>query len=269
MQECSTVAIETAENERAAKICRRDVADVRPAITRAEFNRVRAGGQGDVIPKLIFMTFERVVADLRSTTGKSIEHRHAGTWIRGLLLDEVPDILETEFIDYAGIHDCHVNHLQNVQSIGIIKRMRGEREPANTLFREILRVQEVSHTERVVLVQSKVKTRTEVHEFLGRHDRLADCQRIERSIQRGRVDDRGVVDVATIEVEKERSALGQWTTQIAFNSAPLIRRPIQGVRIARIEDCIAESKRGPSMKFARTGLGENLNVAEADSFELR
>src|SRR5207249_2888299 len=142
VQQSASITIETGKDERAAKICRRDVADMGPAITRAEFNCVGASGHRDVIPKLIFMTFERVVADLRSAAGKSIEHGHAGTRIRGLLLNEVPDILETEFIDYAGIHDCHVNHLQNVQSIGIIKRMRGEREPANTLFRKILRVQE-------------------------------------------------------------------------------------------------------------------------------
>ena len=49
-----------------------------PPMTRAEFDRVGARGHGDVIPKLIFMTFERVVADLRSAARKGIEHRHAG-----------------------------------------------------------------------------------------------------------------------------------------------------------------------------------------------
>ena len=58
-----------------------------------------------------------------------------------------------------------------------------------------------------------------------------------------------------------------WRVPTLFERAALVRRTIQSERIARIENCVAKGECRTAVKLSRARPGENLNVAESDSFE--
>jgi hypothetical protein len=110
-----------------------------------------------VIAQLALMTFERIATDLRTAAAERVIHNQSGTIVGLLLIDEIPNVLKPKFIHCARVQNRHVDRLENVQVIGIVESPRRQSESADSLLVQVLRVHVVAHTQRVVLIDSKVE----------------------------------------------------------------------------------------------------------------
>src|SRR5260370_36179508 len=92
-QEGARVEIQTGEDESAAKIRRRDIADMRPTQTPAKLYGVLQCCDRGIVAQLAFIALERIVTDLRSAARKSIDHDQAGArgfgWLRDVVASKL------------------------------------------------------------------------------------------------------------------------------------------------------------------------------------
>src|SRR6185436_4401866 len=123
-------------------------------------------------------------------------------------------------------------------------------------------------TEGVVRVQRKIETGKNTHEAPGCNHCQVEPDRIQLWIERGGIDHRCVVDVATIEGDEEGCFFGEWAVQVRFDRSAMIIRFVNRVRISRVESSIAKSVGRAAVKRTGAGPGKDLNIAKTNALEL-
>ena len=175
------------------------------------------------------------------------------------------DVLKTRFVDDPLAQRLCVADLQSVFGVQFVETLGRQAELADTVvdfvFAEIL----VARGQRVGGRKLVVEARREI----GAGARIRNCigklNRIEIGIERRSVDHGDFIDIAAIEVEKERSFLVDGSADVAAVEnrviAGLVRLAFKG--ISGVESGVIAVDHELAMQFVRTGFGENFDATVA------
>ena len=122
----------------------------------------------------------------------------------------------------------------------------------------------VPSNQRIVLVELIIEPRTEFDAAIRQRNRFGKRNNVEARIENRRIDDCLIVDVALLDVKKERCFLFRnRAAEVAAQLPRHVRGSRQRERIARIQHLIVEIETGLTPKTIRSWSGENFDPAKA------
>src|SRR5947208_10399034 len=164
--------------------------------------------------------------------------------------------LETRFVNSASVENGSLRQTKSLLRAERAVLARPKRESAGA--RRVTAVLVfVAGDQRVVLVDLIIEPRTEFDAAIRQRNGFGKRNNVEARIENRRIDDCLIVDVALLDVEKERCFLFRdRTAEVAAQLPRHVRGSRQRERIARIQDLIVEIETGLTPKPVSSWTGE-------------
>ena len=178
--------------------------------------------------------------------------------------------LEPRFVDYLAAEYGRLGGLHGVIGRQPMNPAIEQVQITDTLILNIVAGEAVTHSEGVILAELIVDAGADAQAILGRfEDRIKGIfgQRI--GIEREGVDDVPVMDIAFVDIHEKRRFLAERAAQVSAVFAQQEWRFLLRVRIARVEDVVAEIEIRGAVILVGARLGENLDSPVAELVEFR